>query len=195
MIIAFSDACKITLDRNTAHKKLCWKNQKVTVDKQDQTYPDHDERFQHCQQVLCSEGLTDKAYWEVDWNGRAAIGVAYKSICRGGQDESRIGCNDKSWSLECYVSTYHAKHNNCIVPIAASRSKSGRIGVFLDSPGGTLSFYNVSSGTLTHLHTFYAKFAEPLYPGFEVSNSVTIHQLKEATWKNFLQMLFTPRCK
>lgn len=120
--------------------------------------------------------MTEKAYWEVDWNGRAAIGVAYKSICRDGQDESRIGCNDKSWSLECYVSTYYAKHNNCTVAIPASRAKSGRIGVFLDYLGGTLSFYNVSSGTLTHLHTFNAKFVEPLYPVFEVSNSVTISQ-------------------
>ncbi|XP_062395860.1 uncharacterized protein LOC134084435 isoform X2 [Sardina pilchardus] len=174
-------ACKITLDPNTVHKKLSWKNQKVSVDKQDQRYQDHPERFQHCQQFLCTEGLTGKAYWEVDWSGRAVLGVAYKSICRDGQDESPIGCNDKSWCLERFNTSFSAKHNNNTEDISTPRSKSGRLGVFLDWPGGTLSFYNISSGALTHLHTFHAKFVEPLYPAFEVSESVTLCQLKEQT--------------
>ncbi|XP_062395855.1 NACHT, LRR and PYD domains-containing protein 5-like [Sardina pilchardus] len=173
-------ACKITLDPNTAHKKLSWRNQKVSVEK-DQTYPDHPERFQHCQQFLCTEGLTGKAYWEVEWSGRAAIGVAYKSIRRDGQDNSKIGCNDKSWGLERFITLFSAKHNNNTETISTPRSTSGRLGVFLDWKGGTLSFYNISSGALTHLHTFHAKFVEALYPAFEVSKSVTLCQLKEQT--------------
>ncbi|XP_076142007.1 NACHT, LRR and PYD domains-containing protein 3-like isoform X2 [Alosa pseudoharengus] len=174
-------ACKITLDQNTTHKKLSWKNQKVSVEKQDQTYPDHPERFQHCQQFLCTEGLTGKAYWEVDWSGRAAVGVAYKSIRRDGQDASKIGCNNKSWCLERFITVFSAKHNNKTEDISTPRSKSGRLGVFLDWEGGTLSFYNISSGALIHLHTFHAKFCEPLYPAFEVSESVSLWQLKEHT--------------
>ncbi|XP_048103152.1 NACHT, LRR and PYD domains-containing protein 3-like [Alosa alosa] len=174
-------ACKITLDQNTAHKKLSWKNHKVSVEKQDQKYPNHPERFQHCQQVLCSEGLTGKAYWEVDWSGRATIGVAYKSIHRDGQDDNRIGCNKKSWGLEQFITSFDAKHNNNTETISTPRSKSGRLGVFLDWKSGTLSFYNISSGALTHLHTFLARFVEPLYPAFEVLESVTLCQVKEHT--------------
>ncbi|KAK9525450.1 hypothetical protein VZT92_016156 [Zoarces viviparus] len=51
------------------------------------------------------------------------------------------------------------------------------VGVYLDWPGGTLSFYSVSSGTLSHLHTFYSTFTEPLYPEFGMESddcSVTI---------------------
>ncbi|XP_031417925.1 NLR family CARD domain-containing protein 3-like [Clupea harengus] len=174
-------ACKITLNPNTAHRKLSWKNQKVNVHESDQERPDCPERFKHCQQFLCSEKLTGKAYWEIEWNGRASIGVAYKSISRDGLDESRLGCNNKSWSLECYVSEYLAKHKNETEHIPAPRSHSGRLGVFLDWQGGTLSFYSVSSGTLSHLHTFHGTFDEPLYPGFEVSKSVTICQPKKPT--------------
>lgn len=178
-MIAFSDACKVTLDRNTAHKKLVLKNQKVTVDKQEQTYPHHPERFQHRQQVLCSEGLTDKAYWEVDWNGHATIGAAYKSICRDRRDESRIGCNNKSWGLERFITLFSAKHNNSVKTIQVPRSNSGKLGVFLDWKGGTLTFYSVSSGALSHLHTFHTTFVEPLYPAFEVSESINICQPRE----------------
>ncbi|XP_031417677.1 NLR family CARD domain-containing protein 3-like [Clupea harengus] len=174
-------ACEITLNPNTAHRKLSWKNQKVNVHESDQEHPDCPERFKHCQQFLCSEGLTGKAYWEIDWNGRASIGVAYKSISRDRLDKSRLGCNNKSWSLECYLSEYLAKHNNETEHIPAPRSHSGRLGVFLDWQGGTLSFYSVSSGTLSHLHTFHGRFGEPLYPGFEVSKSVTICQHKKPT--------------
>ncbi|XP_048103153.1 uncharacterized protein LOC125297051 isoform X1 [Alosa alosa] len=174
-------ACKITLDPNTAHKKLSWRNQKVSVEKENQRYQDHPERFQHCQQFLCTEGLTGKAYWEVDWSGRAAVGVAYKSIHRDGQDTSKIGCNDKSWCLERFITLFSAKHNNNTETISTPRSTSGRLAVFLDWKSGTLSFYNISSGALTHLHTFHTTFVEPLYPAFEVSKSVTLCQLKEHT--------------
>ncbi|KAL2086303.1 hypothetical protein ACEWY4_017362 [Coilia grayii] len=173
---------KITLDPNSAHRRLRWTdprkltNQKVSVDKKDEPYSDHPERFQHCQEFLCRESMRGKFYWDVDWNGHATIGIAYKSIRRDGQDESKLGCNTSSWSLECFIGSYVAKHNNLTENIPAPRSHSGRVGVFLDWEGGTLSFYSVSSGTLSHLHTFSAKFAEPVYPGFEVSKSITICQ-------------------
>ncbi|KAG7458556.1 hypothetical protein MATL_G00221490 [Megalops atlanticus] len=50
-------------------------------------------------------------------------------------------------------------------------------GVYLDRPAGALSFYSVSSSTVTLLHTFHAAFAGPLYPGVwvqESSGSVTL---------------------
>ncbi|CAL8360162.1 unnamed protein product [Boreogadus saida] len=52
------------------------------------------------------------------------------------------------------------------------------VGVCLDRPAGTLSFYRVSPGgggssdTLTHIHTFQSTFTqEDLYPGFRFCNS------------------------
>lgn len=41
-----------------------------------------------------------------------------------------------------------------------------------DWPAGTLSFYEVFSDTMTHLHTFQATFTEPLYPAFGVMDSL-----------------------
>ncbi|AWP00600.1 putative NACHT LRR and PYD domains-containing protein 12-like [Scophthalmus maximus] len=41
-----------------------------------------------------------------------------------------------------------------------------RVGVYVDHPAGSLSFYSVSSDSMIHLHTFRTTFTEPLYPGF-----------------------------
>ncbi|CAL8379172.1 unnamed protein product [Boreogadus saida] len=47
-----------------------------------------------------------------------------------------------------------------------SSTGSNRVGVYLDMPAGTLSFYRVSSDTLTHIHTFQSTFNQELQPGF-----------------------------
>ncbi|XP_045072133.1 stonustoxin subunit beta-like [Coregonus clupeaformis] len=164
--------CDLTLDLNTVnrHLSLSEENRKVTLTKEKQLYPDHRERFQYWHQVLCREGLTGRCYWEVEWSGnRAGIGVTYKGICRRGMiGVCRIGWNDKSWSLTCYDNNYYAWHNNKSTTIDVPPSSSHRVGVYLDWPAGTLSFYRVSSDTLTHLNTFHSTFTEPLYPGFRV---------------------------
>ncbi|XP_028974031.2 NACHT, LRR and PYD domains-containing protein 12-like isoform X2 [Esox lucius] len=59
-----------------------------------------------------------------------------------------------------------------------SSSRSKRVGVYLDWPAGTLSFYSVSSDKLTHLHTFHSTFTEPLYPGFMVNGSVSLCEVE-----------------
>ncbi|XP_064815929.1 stonustoxin subunit beta-like, partial [Oncorhynchus masou masou] len=162
-------ACDLTLDPNTAHRllSLSEENRKVTRRTEEQPYPDHPERFEYCRQVLCREGLTGRCYWEVERSGRGAvIGVTYKGISRRGEGEdSLIGSNDKSWSLDFSDNSYTAWHNNNYTLIDVP-SSSHRVGVYLDWPAGTLSFYRVSSDTLAHLITFYTTFTEPLYPGF-----------------------------
>uniref|UniRef100_A0AAV2LNA0 Uncharacterized protein n=1 Tax=Knipowitschia caucasica TaxID=637954 RepID=A0AAV2LNA0_KNICA len=45
-------------------------------------------------------------------------------------------------------------------------SSSGTVGVFVDCPAGSLSFYTVSSEGLIHLHTFSSTFSQSLVPGF-----------------------------
>ncbi|XP_062395996.1 NACHT, LRR and PYD domains-containing protein 12-like [Sardina pilchardus] len=175
-------ACELTLDPNTAHRELSLSegNRKVTCVSRKQPYPDHPERFESLPQVLCREGLTEHCYWEAEWSGGetvigdgAVIAVAHKSMERKGSsgESSAFGHNAKSWSLWCSGNSYSAYHNSKKTAIPAPSSRSSRVGVYLDWPAGTLSFYSVSSDTITHLHTFHSTFTEPLYPGFYVYNS------------------------
>uniref|UniRef100_A0A8C7L0P9 NACHT, LRR and PYD domains-containing protein 3-like n=1 Tax=Oncorhynchus kisutch TaxID=8019 RepID=A0A8C7L0P9_ONCKI len=172
--------CDLTLDLNTVNRRLSLseENRKVTWRREEQPYPDHPERFEVWGQVLCREGLTGRCYWEVEWSGGAGIGVTYKGISRRGEgDDCWLGYNDKSWSLSCSDNRYSARHNNNPTTIDVPPSSSHRVGVYLDWPAGTLSFYRASSDTLTHLITFTSTFTEPLYPGFwvyDVGDSVSL---------------------
>ncbi|KAJ8362079.1 hypothetical protein AAFF_G00398140, partial [Aldrovandia affinis] len=62
-------SCQLTLDPNTAHRdlRLSEGNREVTWVGQDQSYPDHPERFDSWAQVLCREGLSGRSYWEAEW--------------------------------------------------------------------------------------------------------------------------------
>ncbi|CAL8238650.1 unnamed protein product [Lota lota] len=171
-------ACELTLDSNTAHRRLFLSedNRKVTRVREDQAYPDHPERFDSWPQVLCREGLTGRCYWEVEWEGVVDIGVTYRGITRrGGGDDSWLGVNNKSWSLGSYDDGYSARYNGSRTDIRLPPAGSNRVGVYLDRPAGTLSFYRVSpdvgrsSDTLTHIYTFQSTFTqEDLLPGFEL---------------------------
>ncbi|XP_076139882.1 NACHT, LRR and PYD domains-containing protein 3-like isoform X2 [Alosa pseudoharengus] len=163
-------ACELVLDPNTASRRLTVSDQNRTLRGVSENYPDHPDRFHYWPQVLCREGLSGRCYWEAEWSeGVVHVAVAYKSIKRKGKnDDSRLGCNAKSWSLRCSPDSYSARHNNERTDIPAPSSGSRRVGVYLDWPAGTLCFYSVSSDTLTHLHTFYSTFTEPLYAGFMV---------------------------
>ncbi|XP_071029694.1 NLR family CARD domain-containing protein 3-like [Oncorhynchus clarkii lewisi] len=165
--------CDLTLDPNTVFRQLSLseENRKVTHMGEVQPYPDHPERFEGCGQVLCREGLTGRCYWEVEWSGRGAdIRVTYKGISRRGSGikDCCLGWNDKSWSLFCSDNSYSAWNNDNRTLIDVLSSSPHRVGVYLDWPAGTLSFYRASSDTLTHLITFTSTFTEPLYPGFGV---------------------------
>ncbi|XP_056141120.1 NACHT, LRR and PYD domains-containing protein 3-like [Lampris incognitus] len=160
-------ACELTLDPNTAHRNLLLSkgNTKVKMVREEQSYPDHPDRFDFWVQVLCRESLTDRSYMEVKWKGVVHIGVTYRGIRRRGEgDDCVLGFNEKSWNLYCRSGGYTVCHNNRETEICIS--SSDRVGVYLDWSAGTLSFYSVSSDTLTHLHTFTSTFTEPLYIGF-----------------------------
>uniref|UniRef100_A0A667WIF6 B30.2/SPRY domain-containing protein n=1 Tax=Myripristis murdjan TaxID=586833 RepID=A0A667WIF6_9TELE len=175
------DSCELKLDTNTTNRRLVLSedNRKVTAVKQKQPYPDHPERFEDWKQILCRDGLTGHCYWEVEWRGEVEIAVTYTGISRrGDSDDSGLGCNENNWSLSCSDSGFTARHNNRKTHIPAPFS-SNRVGVYLDWPAGSLSFYSVSSDTLIHLHTFSSTFTQPLYPGFGVSfgSSVSLCQI------------------
>uniref|UniRef100_A0AAQ4PS55 B30.2/SPRY domain-containing protein n=1 Tax=Gasterosteus aculeatus aculeatus TaxID=481459 RepID=A0AAQ4PS55_GASAC len=163
-----SDSCELTIDTNTVNKelKLSDNNRKVTYVKEDQSHPDHPDRFDFWPQLLCRTGLTGRCYWEVEWRGDVYVSVSYRGIRRkGDSDDCWFGCNDQSWSLMCFDKGYYVLHNKTVTLITSS-SSSGRVAVYVDCPAGSLSFYSVSSDTLIHLHTFSTTFTEPLYPGF-----------------------------
>uniref|UniRef100_A0A8C5B3P0 Uncharacterized protein n=1 Tax=Gadus morhua TaxID=8049 RepID=A0A8C5B3P0_GADMO len=172
------NACDLTLDPNTAHRDLSLSedNRKVTWVEEDQSYPDHPDRFDSWPQVLGREALTGRCYWEVEWEGGVGIGVTYRGITRrGGGGDSRLGGNNKSWVLYCSDYGYSAWYNGTETDLPLPPAGSTRVGVYLDRPAGSLSFYRVSPGgggssdTLTHLHTFCSSFTqEDLLPGVGV---------------------------
>ncbi|KAK0150344.1 NLR family CARD domain-containing protein 3 [Merluccius polli] len=174
---ARTDACGLTLDPNTAHRRLSLSedHRKVMRAEEDQSHPDHPERFDSQDQVLCREGLTGRCYWEVERRGHVGIGVTYRGITRRGRGgDSRLGGNNKSWSLYCDDGDrYTVCYNGSNTSIRLRPPVSTRVGVYVDRPAGSLSFYRVSPGvggsshTLTHIHTFWTTFTqEDLLPAF-----------------------------
>ncbi|XP_048059133.1 E3 ubiquitin/ISG15 ligase TRIM25-like [Megalobrama amblycephala] len=167
--------CELHLDSNTAHKnlELSEKNMKISGSDKDHQYPDHPERFDGSNYILCREGLYGRCYWEVecsedDWS----VAVCYKGIRRkGSSDDCNLGTNKKSWRLDYYQHKFTFSHDNAKVPIPAVCSS--RIGVFLDHRAGTLSFYSVSD-TMSLLHRVQTTFTEPLYPAFLIGKGSSV---------------------
>ncbi|KAM8772122.1 tripartite motif-containing protein 16-like [Acanthopagrus schlegelii] len=158
-------SCEITLDPNTANRRLLLSegNRKATYTRQQQSYSDHPDRFIHRQQVLSRESLTGRCYWEVERRGRVYVAVAYKNISRAGStDNCGFGRNDKSWALSCDNISYQFWYNKVRTPV--SGPWSSRVGVYLDHSAGILSFYSVSD-TMTLLHRVQTTFTQPLCAG------------------------------
>ncbi|KAJ0062201.1 hypothetical protein NL108_017691 [Boleophthalmus pectinirostris] len=184
-------SCDVSLDPNTAHRRMLLSedHRTVTCVKEEQEYPDHDDRFTVRPQVLSCTGLRGRCYWEVDWSGRRVeIAVSYREIRRSGGGECEFGFNDHSWCLRIYDDgEYFVWYNSNSTRLHRCCHSErggvpcGRVGVFLDSEAGALSFYDVSSaGELFHLWTFSSSFSEPLFPGFRmVSEGSSVTLVKE----------------
>ncbi|KAK0148115.1 Tripartite motif-containing protein 16 [Merluccius polli] len=166
-------ACGLTLDPNTANRYLSLSEDHREVKRVEevQSYPDHSERFD-----TWVQGLTGRRYWEVERRGGVSIGVTYRGIRRKGKgNDSGLGWNNKSWKLYCKDDSYAAWYNGIGTTPALPPSVSTRVGVYVDRPAGSLSFYRVSPGvgessdTLTLIHTFQTTFTqEVLLPAFGV---------------------------
>ncbi|XP_061566797.1 uncharacterized protein LOC133420934 [Cololabis saira] len=166
-------SCRLTVDTNTVHRriKLSDDNRKMMLVGEDQSYPDHPDRFDQYLQLLCGEVLTGRCYWEVQWSGAVCVSVSYRRVSRKGtSDDCEFGRNDHSWRLDSSPGhRYRVLHNKRETFITSSSPcpDSGRAAVYVDVPAGTLSFYEVSD-RLIHLHTFNTSFSEPLCAGFTV---------------------------
>ncbi|XP_042566029.1 NACHT, LRR and PYD domains-containing protein 12-like [Clupea harengus] len=183
-------SCELTLDTNTMNQQLYLSegNRRVTCVFTEDDYPSHSERFANVEQVLATDGFSGRCYWEAECHASCVyLGMTYKDVERRG---GHLGHNEKSWALRCdeigwsTFSPVTAYHNNDMIMIESPGCTSSRVGVYLDWPTGTLSFYSVCSDTLTHLHTFHHRFTEPLYPGigfisdFHSDNSVLLCEIE-----------------
>ncbi|XP_029706452.1 stonustoxin subunit beta-like [Takifugu rubripes] len=161
--------CQLSVDINTVHRSIQVSNNRVMRRvAEDQPYPAHPERFEDCPQLLCSNSLTGRCYWEVEWTGFVYISVAYKKIWRHGSSPQRwFGRNQQSWSLVCSDSGYSVLHDDKRLHLPAlSSTDPQRVAVYLNYPAGTVTFYRFTTNTLVHLYTFKTTFTEPLFPGF-----------------------------
>ncbi|XP_062399472.1 tripartite motif-containing protein 16-like [Sardina pilchardus] len=170
-------SCHFTLDPNTADRSLHLSEGNRWVERraERQSYPDHPERFDVWEQVLCREGVSGRCYWEVEWIGKVAIAVSYKSISRKGwYDECRFGFNNQSWRLGLSGRSSSFRNNNkkTKLPLVTS----SRIGVYVDHRAGTLAFYSISD-TMTLLHRVQNTFTQTLYPGFYINTSASVKLL------------------
>ncbi|KAM6945755.1 E3 ubiquitin/ISG15 ligase TRIM25 [Aplochiton taeniatus] len=170
------DACLLTLDPDTAHRRLSLSegNTKATLQGAARPCPGSPRRFDGWTQALCLSPLdARRCYWEVEWRGRgSSLGVAYGSLGRQGSDaRAGLGYNAQSWSLELSDARCLALHGDEKRDIAVTYSP--RLGVFLDPGEGSLSFYSVAEG-MGHLHTFRANFTQPLYAAFGVGSGVGV---------------------
>ncbi|KAK9539462.1 hypothetical protein VZT92_004568 [Zoarces viviparus] len=174
-------ACDLTLDPNTAQNYLILSagNKKAKYTSSWQYYPDHPERFEEHNQVMCREGLSGRHYWEVEWDQdithlkHVFVAVVYKRIDRkGGGSDSYLLDDNVSWAFGQYSGrgkhTLEAFHNGKLMETYFPSDGCPTLGVYLDWHAGTLSYYKVSSNTLSHLYTFHTTFTEPVYPCFQI---------------------------
>lgn len=176
--------CPLTLDPNTARSVLHFAggNKKVTCKKKRLSRPDNPERFDYWQQVLCQEAVTGRCYWEVEWSPSLKnniwgvfLAVSYKEISRKGSEKTCwFGYNKQSWRLHCYSSGCSFMHDGKQTKLRVIPST--KIGVYVDHSAGVLSFYSISSDTMTLLHKVETTFTQPLYSGFwlDIGSSIKL---------------------
>ncbi|XP_072317377.1 protein NLRC3-like [Eucyclogobius newberryi] len=166
--------CKLTMDPNSANNRLelSEDNRMVTMTKSDMPMPysDNPERFDSCLQVLCSKGLRERCYWEVDWEERMhtwqiEVAVSYRSIERKG-GRGGFGISDQSWCLRISRGGYLVVHEGTETPVSSTYYNTDRVAVYLDYDGGSLTFFKINHKELLPLHSFTTTFTEPLYAGF-----------------------------
>ncbi|XP_054614029.1 neoverrucotoxin subunit alpha-like [Dunckerocampus dactyliophorus] len=171
-------AIDLTLDENTVdtHLTLSEGNKKAT-NSSGWSFPINIEWINDQARVLCKEGMTGRHYWEVEWRGETHVVAAYSSAL---MPERKFGDRFYSWGFQVNhdfeilgsdvavlipgLFEIGIKSESTVLKHALSGIQ--KIGVFLDWPGGTLSFYGVSGNKMKHYYTFNKAFDEPIYAGF-----------------------------
>ncbi|XP_076019248.1 NLR family CARD domain-containing protein 3-like isoform X2 [Genypterus blacodes] len=155
-----------TFGSKMLHKNLSLseENRKVTWVEEEQ--PHSSGRFNSIL-FLLEERLAGRCYWEVEFFKPLAIGVTYKSGGGALVNDRRLHGNDRSWSLICSNEGNYIWNGKNKVNLFSLTPRSRRLGVYLDQPAGTLSFYRVSSDPPIHIHTIKTSFTEPVHAAFD----------------------------
>ncbi|XP_076142937.1 NACHT, LRR and PYD domains-containing protein 3-like [Alosa pseudoharengus] len=116
-------------------------------------------------QVECVPYLSGaRFYWEMDWTGGGYIGVRHHRTLR----HERTPTN----SVRRFLTDSQFDHHFLICHPSLSSGTSRvipdpqRVGVYLDWPAGTVSFYSVSSRERIWLQTIHTTFSAPVTPYF-----------------------------
>ncbi|XP_049607250.1 stonustoxin subunit alpha-like [Syngnathus scovelli] len=167
----------LTLDQNTVSNNLSLTdgNKKATFGSA-QYYAKNSSRFQDFDQVLCNEQLSGRHYWEVEWRGNVCLAVAYTSTPKT-SDEVGYYKQDftdfrSSWGIsagDSYLMELQKSYMLIDINWSLYGLSVNKLGVFLDYPGGTLSFYSIAGEKLKHLRTISHQFDQPLYAGFAIA--------------------------
>ncbi|XP_052403584.1 E3 ubiquitin/ISG15 ligase TRIM25-like isoform X1 [Carassius gibelio] len=163
---------RFTLDQDTALKNLCLSvGNRVLTFGHERPYHDNPERFDVYAQVLCRESVSGCSYWEVGWTGHRWL--TYKCIGRKGDSNPiKLGSNNHSWSLMCFLGQCSFWHNGRNIDLPAVPWPS-RIGVYVDQSAGTISFYHVTD-KMNLLHRVHTTFTQPLYPAFWIDPGIGV---------------------
>ncbi|XP_048449719.1 tripartite motif-containing protein 16-like protein [Rhincodon typus] len=176
----------VTFDPNTASDWLLLSDDLKLVTNthpKNQNYPKHKDRFTRQHQVLAiQEFAAGIHYWEVSVSGCSVrVGVAYRQINRTDRGSaSIIGENEVSWCLELDQGSGIAWHDNRKsdpVPVPYQC-----LGLLLDFPCQTLSFYGIRDHAILLLHQFQTSFTQSLLPAFQISRQTRI-QIENKTRK------------
>ncbi|XP_044153781.1 tripartite motif-containing protein 65-like [Bufo gargarizans] len=169
------DYRNLQFDPETANKHLeiSHGNCKATHRSRRNGVPDSPNRFQKWQ-VMCTEGFSEGShYWEVIISTLFVdIGVALGSLKRTNEQESTIGKNSSSWSLQLRSMHHSAWHNSQETKLQPTNFT--QIGIYLDVTGGTLAFYGVKDGSMRLLHSCSCHFSETVFPVFWIGEDAQV---------------------
>ncbi|XP_075702447.1 E3 ubiquitin/ISG15 ligase TRIM25-like [Rhinoderma darwinii] len=159
-----SEAVDLLLDADTAGNDIVVSRDKKTASwsRIKRKLTKNPERFRACNQVLSTGSFSPgRYYWEIETSENSIwrIGVTYPSIDRRSL-KSRIGDNEKSWCLCRYKDEYSVRHDEKKTALTR-KVLVPRLGIYLDSWAGTLSFYELGD-PIEQLYTFKTTFSEPL---------------------------------
>ncbi|XP_072371556.1 E3 ubiquitin-protein ligase TRIM65-like isoform X2 [Scyliorhinus torazame] len=177
MSASSQDLTAITFDPNTASTLLHVSDngrRVANVHPKLLNYPKHKERFLHHSQVLAVQLLSDgRHYWEISVSGSPVLfGLSYHHINRGSKFQSScLGRNNASWCLELAEGSGRIWHRDKAGdPVPSSYQ---RLGLYVDIPGQTLSFYGISDRAAL-LHHLPVTFTHPVLPAFQINRGATI---------------------
>ncbi|XP_061654373.1 E3 ubiquitin-protein ligase TRIM11 [Phyllopteryx taeniolatus] len=167
--------CPLTLDTNTSHPLLSISDdlRLVARVKTRLTCAAHPERFDHWPQVLTVQSFSAGThYWEFEAEGFWDIAVCYRSIGRKRKEGNSFGNNMFSWSLtqqhDRKLAAWHDRKKTRLT----YKMTGKRVAVAVDYSAGTITFSEVGpSSHLTHVHTFWTTFSEPVSLGFGLYKS------------------------